>query len=371
MSGVFFVCEGVRNMKRLMFLIITGVAVFSSGCNCIENSERKITRVFLWGTLRSEADTARYAAAGVTDIQVYNQKSFNWAVKYGITPYCGCLSPAGLHKQVMTPEEQKLNDYIYGADLPKDLSKAERTKILHSRRREKNHRYGTSRVDPLDSIGVLPCFASDKNLFLTKKKIDRILKRAVPGVKGIYLDYFGYSNSRGCYCRECLARCQAYLKQKNLPDTQENKDIFYRKQLVDYYNQVVAYIKSKRPDFKVVAHFYPEFEPDPWYAKRTMVDFTGQTVSWYFKWQKDDIANAVKNILANGKRFNPNGEAVPFIGLNSNPKSSLGYKAPEDVERELKIIIDSGAETLMVCSGNPVIQPGYFEVFKKYCGKEK
>ena len=155
------------------------------------------------------------------------------------------------------------------------------------------------------------------------------------------------------------------MKQKNLPDTQENKDIFYRDQLVDYYNRTVAYIKSKRPDFKIVAHYYPEFEPDPWYANRTRVDFIGQTVSWYFKWQDEDIARATKNILANAKVYHSDSEAIPFIGLNSNPNSSLGYKSPEDVERELKIIIDSGSNTLMVCSGSPVIQPGYFEVFKK------
>ena len=356
-------------MKRLMLFIITAVAVFVSGCSCIENREQKISRIFLWGRLQSEADTAKYAAAGVTDIMVHNQKSFNWAVKYGITPYCGALTPAGPHKQVMTPEEQKHNDYIHGADLPKNMAGVE--KIIYARRREKNHRYGTSRVNPLDSIAVRPCFASDKDLVLTKKKVDQILKRAIPGVKGIFLDYFGYSNFRGCYCKECLERYQAYLKQKNLPDTQENKDIFYRDQLVDYYNRTVAYIKSKRPDFKIVAHYYPEFEPDPWYANRTRVDFIGQTVSWYFKWQDEDIARATKNILANAKVYHSDSEAIPFIGLNSNPNSSLGYKSPEDVERELKIIIDSGSNTLMVCSGSPVIQPGYFEVFKKYCGKEK
>ena len=356
-------------MKRWIFFIALGVIILISGCNCIEKRESKINRIFLWGTLSSEADTAKYAAAGVTDIQVRNQKSFNWAVKYGITPYCGCLSPAGPHKQVMTPEEQKYNDYIYGADLPKKLSKAEKLKILHDRRREKDHRYGTSRVNPLDSIGLLPCFASDKDLVLTKKKVDTLLKNAIPGVKGIYLDYFGYSNFRSCCCKECFARYQAYLKQKNLPDTQENKDIFYRDQLVNYYNSTVAYIKSKRPDFKIVAHYYPEFEPDPWYANRTAVDFIGQTVSWYFKWPDEDIACATKNILANAKVYHPASEAIPFIGLSSNPKSSLGYKSPEDVEREIRIIIASGSNTLMVCSGSPVIQPGYFEVFKKYCGK--
>ena len=358
-------------MKRLMFFIAVGIAFFISGCCSVEADGQKISRIFLWGTLRSEADTAKFAAAGVTDIQIHNKRSMAWAKKYGITPYCGCLTPAGPHAQVMLPSETQFHDYINGNDLPEKMPVKERAAIINARRREKDHRYGGNRVHPLDTINtkILPCFASDTDLVMTKKKIDNILKRAVPGVKGIYLDYFGYANHRGCYCKECLARYQKYLKQNDLPDTQANKDIFYRDQLVDYYNKVVHYIKSQRPDFKIVAHFYPDFEPDPWYANRTLVDFTGQTVSWYFKWQEKDIANAVKNIIANGKRFNPAGEAIPFIGLNSNPNSSLGFKSPEDVERELKIIIASGANTLMVCSGAPVIQPGYFEVFKKYCGK--
>ena len=354
-----------------MFFIVLGAMLLVSGCNCIAKREPKINRLFLWGTLKSEADTAKYAAAGVTDIQVRTKKSMEWAIKYGITPYCGCFSPAGPHVQVMTPEETQFHYYINGNDLPEKMPKKERAAIIDARRREKDHRYGGNRVHPLDTINTksIPCFGSDKDLRLTKKKIDNILKSAVPGVKGMYLDYIGYTNHRGCYCADCLARYRQYLKEKNLPDTQENKDIFYRAQLVKYYNDVVSYIKSKRPDFKIVAHFYPDFEPDPWYANQTMVDFTGQTVSWYFKWQEKDIADAVQNILKNDKRYNPDGEAIPFIGLNSNPRSSLGYKSPEDVEREIKMIIASGSKTLMVCSGAPVIQPGYFEVFKKYCGK--
>ena len=358
-------------MKRWMFFTAAAALMAASGCCCVGKNEPKIGRIFLWGTLKSEADTAKYAAAGVTDIQVRTPKSMEWAVKYGITPYCGCFSPAGPHVQVMTPQETQYHNYINGYDLPKKMLPKKRAAVIDARRREKDHRYGGNRVHPLDTINTrsIPCFGSDNDLILTKRKIDNILKRAIPGVKGMYLDYIGYTNHRGCYCAGCLERYQQYLKAKNLPDTPENKDAFYRDQLVKYYNDVVAYIKSRRPDFKIVAHFYPDFEPDPWYANQTMVDFTGQTVSWYFKWQEKDIADAVRNILKEGKRFNPDGEAIPFIGLSSNPRSSLGYKTPEDVERELKTLLAAGARTVMVCSGAPVIQPGYFEVFKKYCGK--
>ncbi len=362
-------------MKKCFLMAWCAAVVFiCGGCFSADvnaNTKTKFTRVFAWGTLRSEEETAKYAAAGVTDIQVFTKESFEWAKKYGITPYCKCFTPVGPHSQVMSPEETAAHNYINGVDLPKKLSRKERSKILDARRKEKKHRFGGDRLNSLDTINVksMPCFASDKDLAMTRKKIDGLLKKAIPGVKGIYLDYFGYANHRGCYCKECLARYNAYLAKNNLPDTQRNKDIFYRDQLVNYYNQVVAYIKSKHPEFKIVAHFYPDFEPDPWFANRTAVDYAGQTVSWYFQWKPEDISVAVKDILRSDKKYHPHAEAVPFIGLNSNNQSSLGYKTPADVERELKIILASGAGTLMVCSGSPVIQPGYFEVFKKYCGK--
>ena len=362
-------------MKIWSFFAIAAVfAVVCGGCCSFEtnaNAKKKFTRVFAWGTLRSEADTAKYAAAGVTDIQVFTKESFEWAKKYGITPYCKCFTPVGPHSQVMSPEETAAHNYINGIDLPKKLSRQERSRILDARRKEKNHRFGGNRIDPLDTINVssMPCFASDKDLVMTKKKIDGLLKKAIPGVKGIYLDYFGYANHRGCYCKECLARYKAYLAKNKLPDTHVNKDIFYRDQLIRYYNQVVAYIKSKRPEFKIVAHFYPDFEPDPWFANRTSVDYAGQTVSWYFPWKPEDISVAVKDILRSDKKYYPHTEAIPFIGASTNSKGALGYKTPETIERELQTILAAGSSTLMVCSGSAIIHPDYVGVFTKYCGR--
>ena len=47
----------------------------------------------------------------------------------------------------------------------------------------------------------------------------------------------------------------------------------------------------------------------------------------------------------------------------------LAYKSPEQLEAELRVILAVGGRTLMVCNGHDMIKPGYFEVFRKYCGK--
>ncbi|MBP5530429.1 MAG: hypothetical protein J6Y54_00160 [Lentisphaeria bacterium] len=38
---------------------------------------------------------------------------------------------------------------------------------------------------------------------------------------------------------------------------------------------------------------------------------------------------------------------------------------------ELDLITAAGGRVLMVCDGSAMIAPGYFEVFRKYCGKEQ
>ena len=50
---------------------------------------------------------------------------------------------------------------------------------------------------------------------MSRKKLDSILDSAPEGTEGIYLDYFGYMNNRGCYCGNCLRKYRQYLKEKN------------------------------------------------------------------------------------------------------------------------------------------------------------
>ena len=236
---------------------------------------------------------------------------------------------------------------------------------------EKNHRFGGESPNPLDTLNVaaIACFASDTDLKLSKARMDKIIDKALPGVTGVYMDYIGYANHRGCYCDGCLKRCQEFLKKYHLADTQENRDRFYRDQLVNYYNAMVDYVKSKRPDFKVVAHFYPDFRPEPFYGVRTAVDFGGHTVAWYFKAPLEKISAETRHIYSIENQYHKNISCIPFLGLNTNSNSALGYKTPAEVDAELQAISAAGGTTLMVCSGISIIQPGYFEVFKKYSAR--
>ena len=50
--------------------------------------------------------------------------------KYGIEVYAA-VGPFGVHRNVFTPEEQTMLDYLYGKDLPKDMPAAERQNIIN------------------------------------------------------------------------------------------------------------------------------------------------------------------------------------------------------------------------------------------------
>ena len=72
----------------------------------------------------------------------------------------------------------------------------------------------------------------------------------LPGVQGVYFDYIGYSNFKGCYCEACLSAYRRQIEARGLPDTREQRDRFYLERLVDYYNAMVAHVKRRHPDFK-------------------------------------------------------------------------------------------------------------------------
>ena len=355
-------------MKMLSGVLWAALAL--GGAVGAAGDEPKITRVFCWGYPVDATAAKRYAEAGVTDITVRNRKEYDLAVKYGMTPYCGIFFAAGPHRQQMTPEEEAYTSYINGHDLAGDMPRAERMKIIHRRRAEKKHRWGGEMETELDTLRCdIPCFGCDTDLELSKRSVDQLLERAVPGVKGIYLDYIGYTNHRGCYCAGCLKRLKRYLAERKLADTQENRDAFYRDELVGYYNRVIGYIRRCRPDFKIVVHLYPDFKPEPLFGNRVAADFCGQTVAWYFKWPHEKIARYTRYVVGHAKDHYPRPEGIPFLGVNSSRSTSLGFKTPEEVEAELKIIIGASGRMLMVCNGPVMIRPGYFEVFKKYCGR--
>ena len=358
----------MRIYFQALFIILT-----ISGCTSAKKagktvSQKKFKRVFSWGVLKNEDTAKRHSEIGVSDIRVFNRKQLKLAIKYGMDPYCGTFTPCGKHGQVMSPEEEKHFAYINGLDLKK-LSRKERKAIINKRRLEMKCRYGGEPVASLDTLNNhrIPCFLSDKDYILSKKRIDALCSR-VKGVKGIYFDYLGYSNFKGCYCKDCLKAYKKYLSDKGCSDTPKNKDAFYRYILVKYYNDMIDYVKSKHPDFKVVVHVYPTFLPEPLYGNRTKADFCGQTVAWYFPWNDNKIARYTRFVIDKQNMYFKGVRGIPFVGLNRNP-GSLWMKDAATLDKELRTILAAGGDTLMVCNGNDMLRPGICEVFKKYCKK--
>ena len=362
-------------IKVLQWCVLAGMFLLP-GCSAVNRSNSapnaKFDRLFCWNFTDNEKDAARFAEAGVTDILVKNRKQYDLAVKYGMTPYWKCFTPAGPYPQVMTEQETQHYNYISGKDLNRKLSRSEHLKIIHARRIEKQHRYGGEPVSEIDTMNwpALPCFISDDDFALSREKIDRLLKDAPSRTAGMFLDYIGYMNLRGCFCKKCLLKYREYLAEHKLKDTPENKTSFYREKLVEYYNKVIDYIRSKHPDCKIVVHVYPDFRNDHLYGNRIKADYCGQTVSWYFKFDEQKIRRYTEYVLNHARDHHPSARGIPFIGLQTDKTSSLGYKTPQEVEHDLRTILFAGSRTVMVCDSRSILQPGYFEVFRKYCGKE-
>lgn len=349
----------------LLFLLLLNSCAPFSGERGDPEPEKKFRQVFSWGHPQTEEEARKYSEIGVTDIVVANENQARLAVKYNMIPYCGAFFPCGPHKQVMTEEEEKLFAYITGEDL-KQLSRGERARIVDARRMEKQHRYGGEPAvfpDVLNGIR-LPCFLSDEGLVLSKKRIDALFAK-VPSARGIYLDFFGYNNFKDCRCGNCTGKFEA-AKRKN-PALSRGE--FFRDALVDYYNAVIGYVKKKHPGARVHAHIYPTFLAEPLYGNRTKTDFCAQTVAWYFPWEKEKIARYTKIVVGEAEKYHRGVKGIPFVGLKALPGTSLAAKSPALLEEELKTILASGGDALSVCNGFDMIKPGYYEVFRKYCGK--
>jgi len=339
--------------------------------------ERKFNRFFVWGRLADDACARAAKEIGVTDITVNwkNPAELALAKKYGFKAYAK-FGPQGARPQKITPQEMALQERLNGKDIPipKNASPEEKAALEKKRsefRKASNTQWGgepsPEAVEGDVLMDGIPCFAGEEACEKSKAVLKKICE--CNEIDGIAFDYIGYVNFKGCYCENCLKMYKQYIDDNKLIDDEKAKNAFYLKQLLDYNNSMVDYIKSLRPEFKVMAHLYPVFLPEPLYGNRLKVDYCGQTAAWYCLWSPEKIRSYSAIISREQNKYFPGVTGVAFIGYyDSSHLPEFPHKTPERVELELKAILDGGAEQLMLCSMNDVIgNREIAEVFKKYC----
>ncbi len=355
-----------------VFAAVVFLAAMGAGPAMAAEPARTFTRLFAFGAACDEETAKKARDIGVTDTSLNPRSTGDVARarRYGFRAYAS-TGPCGVHGQVMTPDETALCKRLNGADLPKGMSREERAAAIARIQHDARIQWGGEpRSDaPYGDVlpEVTPCICGTAAQEAGKKAIDKLC--AFDGIDGVAFDYVGFANFKGCYHTNCLALYRKYLAEHNLPDQESSKTDFYRQQLVDYYNVLIDHLKRQKPEWKVMAHIYPVFAPDPLYGNRLKVDYCGQTASWYFIWPEDKIRSYAKTIVGRQNQYFEGVKGVPFIGF-SNDNTIFDHKSPAEVERELNAILDSGADCLMVHGIRDVVaNPEVAAVFKKYCGR--
>lgn len=364
----------MKLLTAFLFAAILILGCASENTEKASNVPKKFIRVFAWASLNDEAIAMKFKDIGVTDVTVNTPAQVALAKKYGFRCYAG-FGPRGAHAQKMSPEETALQKRLNGEGLPpleKNATAQEKTarseKIIQIRKELKTQFGGEPVADAPEGDVLndgIACFTSDKGYEKSKEALKKAC--SLEGIDGISFDYIGYANYKGCYCDDCLALYKKYIADNKLPDNDESRNDFYLKQLVDYNNAMVDYVKSLNPDFKVMAHIYPVFMPEPLYGNRLKVDYCGQTAAWYFLWDKEKIRSYSKIITSEQNKYFPDVKGIAFLGYYYK-SPSFPEKSPERIELELKAMLEGGSEYLMVCSMNSTLgAPAVTAVFKKYC----
>lgn len=362
----------IRTLSLLTLCCLT-----LNGFSAEEQQAKRFTRFFAFGQLADGAMAEAAQAIGVTDITVNIRKmeQVKLAHEYGMKAYAG-FGPQGAKSMKMSPEEQALQNRLNGRDipLPKNATpeeKAEKKQKVLEFVKESKTQYGGEPLPDAPYGDVIQetsrCFVGTNSYEIAKELLRKIC--AIEELDGVYFDYIGYPNFKGCYCDDCEALYHEGLAAQNLTDLPEHRTNFYREQLVRYNNTMVDFIKSLRPDFKVMTHVYPVFLAEPLYGNRLKTDFCGQTAAWYFLWPREKIVEYSKIITAEQNRYFPEVKGVPFLGFyNVGPTSAFPVKTAERVEMELQAMLEGGADSVMICSLNSVLDnPEVSAVFKKYC----
>ena len=350
----------------LPLILFCGCATTHSENNDAASPNRKFKKLYTFFTPKNAEEIAlmkKYHVAGTCCAA--NSESIRLLNEAGIGAY-PCFGPKGWHQSVMNKEEQKVYDYLKAADVPvKD-----REKESLRRKNEGRYSYGGEPLPGVKFIGrtevlewPLSCIIGEKARKIACEKLDKLC--ATPGIDGVAFDYVGYTNYHSCEHPECLKLCAEYLKKNNLPDTKENRERFYLHELVEYYRVCAEHIRKINPRFKIMAHLYPVFLPEPLYGNRLDIDIAGETCAWYRIWDVKKVEEYARYIAENQHRYHKNTHCVPFLAVSKS--EVFDVKTPEVVERELQAILKSETDSLMIHEFSSLIaSPEIMAVFDKY-----
>jgi len=204
----------------------------------------------------------------------------------------------------------------------------------------------------------LLCFHRPETVEFCKKNLQAVFER-FPEITGVALDYIGYRNYRCCHCPQSTALFEGYYKKvRNKMSREAALEQFSLETLVQFNNELSAYIRKLRPEAKIATHVYPVFMPEPLYGNRLDVDYCCQTVAWFFKpyWSPDKIEQYTRNVAGNEKKYFSNSRGIPFIGLYQNPQGH--FKSDEEFFRELEIVkkASPARRDLSICTFSPFAQ---------------
>ena len=216
----------------------------------------------------------------------------------------------------------------------------------------------------------LLCFHREATVKLMQDKIVKAFK-ACPDLTGIAFDYFGYMNYRCCRCPHSMKLFEEYFKkQPKGTDREKALERFSLNTLVEFTNNLAAFVRKTKPGSKIVIHIYPTFLPDPIYGNRLNVDYCCQTVAWFFKpyWNLKKVKKYTELVINQDKKYNKKSKGIPFVGIF---QGLPGKSKPTEVfQNELRTIRACGTMSFSICPFDILIKkPELAKVFLKEMGK--
>ncbi len=191
---------------------------------------------------------------------------------------------------------------------------------------------------------------------------------AVPGIRGLAFDGFGYQNYRHCHCERCEGLLTEYRRaHPDLPE-QQAEVVFFREMLVDTLNDLAQYARAQKPGLRTCIHIWPVFAPEPLYGNRLDVDLCGQTAAWYTLWPVDKIAAYSRAISADAAKYHSRQRGVGMMGYYDRP-GEFPEKDATRVDLEIATMVENGCRNIQVCGSIDVVRNAEIAaVFRKWFG---